>query len=131
MTKTLATPNIAITHTNPLGKLMDSSQLIDALGGTTVVATLLNVKPPSVHAWRKGAIPDDKLIRLAPVLEKAGVITRKELFPLDWQAIWPELVPMERRATDPEPEEGRAGRQLPSAKNLMGLGLDQSCNLKV
>lgn len=37
----------------------------------------------------------------------------------------------DRRATDPEPEEGRAGRQLPSAKNLMGFGLDQSCNLKV
>lgn len=70
---------------------MTSSELIDALGGTTAVAKLLNVKPPSVHAWRSGVIPDDKLIRLSVFLEKAGVITRKELFPNDWPQIWPEL----------------------------------------
>jgi DNA-binding transcriptional regulator YdaS (Cro superfamily) len=70
---------------------MTSSELIDALGGTTVVAHLLKIKPPSVHAWRDGLIPDAKLIRLAPHLESAGVITRQQLFPTDWKAIWPEL----------------------------------------
>lgn len=70
---------------------MNSSEMIDKLGGTTVVAKMLNVKPPSVHGWRAGGIPDDKLIRLAPILEREGVVTRRELFPDDWASIWPEL----------------------------------------
>ncbi len=72
---------------------MNSSEIIDRLGGPTAVARLLNVKPPSVHAWKTGGIPDDKLIRLAPTLEKAGIATRQELRPDDWHSIWPELAP--------------------------------------
>jgi len=72
---------------------MTASEIIDKLGGPTAVARLLNVKPPSVHAWRNGGIPDDKLIRLAPTLEKAGIATRQQLRPDDWQQIWPELAP--------------------------------------
>lgn len=71
---------------------MTSSELIDKLGGTAIVARLLNVKPPSVSAWRSGSIPQDKLIRLSLFSEKAGIATRQELFPHDWQQIWPELV---------------------------------------
>ena len=70
---------------------MNASEMIDKLGGTTAVAKLLNVKPPSVHGWRTAGIPDDKLIRLAPILERAGVATRQELRPDDWHSIWPEL----------------------------------------
>lgn len=70
---------------------MNASEIIDKLGGPTAVAKLLNIKPPSVHAWRTGGIPDDKLIRLAPTLEKAGITTRRELRPDDWAEIWPEL----------------------------------------
>ncbi|WP_313632524.1 transcriptional regulator [Massilia timonae] len=70
---------------------MNASEIIDKLGGPTAVAKLLNVKPPSVHAWKTGGIPADKLIRLAPTLEKAGIATRQELRPDDWQQIWPEL----------------------------------------
>ncbi|MDN4061281.1 YdaS family helix-turn-helix protein [Massilia sp. YIM B02769] len=68
-----------------------SSELIDKLGGPAVVARLLGIKPPSVVGWRANGIPDDKLIRLAPTLEKAGIATRRELRPDDWQSIWPEL----------------------------------------
>lgn len=71
---------------------MNASEIIDKLGGPTAVAKLLNIKPPSVHAWRTGGIPDDKLIRLAPVLERAGIATRRELRPDDWAEIWPELI---------------------------------------
>ena len=70
---------------------MNASEIIDRLGGPTAVAKLLNIKPPSVHAWRTGGIPDDKLIRLAPALEKAGIATHRQLRPDDWAAIWPEL----------------------------------------
>ncbi|MCU4119338.1 carph-isopro domain-containing protein [Variovorax sp. N23] len=72
---------------------MDAIKLIEALGGTFAVAALTGVKAPSVSGWKdSGRIPDDKLIRLAPVAEARGIVTRKDLFPNDWQAIWPELV---------------------------------------
>ncbi|WP_205683701.1 hypothetical protein [Cupriavidus malaysiensis] len=75
---------------------MDASTLIDALGGTNAVARLLNIKAPSVTAWREKGIPDDKLIRLAPYAERVGVATRKELRPNDWHLIWPELAEASR-----------------------------------
>ena len=75
---------------------MDALQLINALGGTYEVAKLVDVKPPSVSGWKEaGRIPDAKLIRLAPVAEARGLITRKELFPDDWHLIWPELADQE------------------------------------
>ena len=70
---------------------LTSSNIIDALGGVTIVAKMVNIKPPSVHYWRAHGIPEDKLIRLAPAIEKLGLATRKELRPNDWQALWPEL----------------------------------------
>ncbi|MDR5802590.1 carph-isopro domain-containing protein [Caballeronia sp. LZ001] len=70
---------------------MRPSALIDSLGGTTAVARLLGITAPSVHAWRKGGIPDDKLIRLAPLAEKRGICRRRDLRPADWHLIWPEL----------------------------------------
>lgn len=74
-------------------KAMDANTLIAALGGTNAVAELVGVKPPSVSGWKEsGRIPDDKLIRLAPIAEARGISTRKQLFPTDWQEIWPELV---------------------------------------
>lgn len=75
---------------------MDTNEFIDAMGGTFKVAAMLNIKPPSVSGWREAdRIPDDKLIRLAPIAEAQGVATRRELFPDDWQKIWPELIPTE------------------------------------
>lgn len=74
---------------------MTSDQFIDALGGTFAVAALLGIKPPSVSRWRGGrsvfAIPDDKLIRLAPIAEAKGIASRRDLRPDDWLQIWPEL----------------------------------------
>ena len=70
---------------------MNHGKLIDELGGTTVVARLLGIKAPSVHAWRSSGIPDDKLIRLAPIAEQRGIASRKALFKSDFHLIWPEL----------------------------------------
>ncbi|WP_407058830.1 carph-isopro domain-containing protein [Ralstonia syzygii subsp. celebesensis] len=70
---------------------MNHNELIDKLGGTTAVARLLGIKAPSVHAWRTGGIPDDKLIRLAPLAEQRGIARRQDLRPNDWHLIWPEL----------------------------------------
>jgi hypothetical protein len=70
---------------------MNANKFINLMGGTCEVARLANVKSPSVSHWRTHSIPDDKLIRLAPIAEQRGVATRKELFPDDWHEIWPEL----------------------------------------
>ena len=78
---------------------MDVSALIDALGGTAEVARLSEVRSPSVSGWRaSGRIPEDRLIRLSLIAEKRGVATRKQLFPKDWQVLWPELAKAECHA---------------------------------
>lgn len=70
----------------------DPNRLIDALGGTAAVAALLGVSAPSVSAWRRQGIPDRRLVRLAPLLEVRGVVSRKVLFPSEWPTLWPEMV---------------------------------------
>lgn len=41
----------------PIVGRMDDSKIIDALGGTTEVARLCKVRPPSVSGWRVNGIP--------------------------------------------------------------------------
>jgi hypothetical protein len=43
--------------------------------------------------WQNSEIPMDKLVMLAATLEKEshGLITRKALFPNNYEMIWPEL----------------------------------------
>lgn len=73
---------------------MDAQTLIEKLGGTSAVAALCKVKPPSVSEWKaKNHIPDDKLIRLAPVAEEKGICSRRDLFADDAHKIWPDLAP--------------------------------------
>lgn len=45
----------------------EASTIIDRLGGTTAVAKLCDVKPPSVHQWRADGIPKYRIqfLRLA------------------------------------------------------------------
>lgn len=84
---------------------MDDIELIEALGGTAAVAALAGVKPPSVSGWKEtGRIPDDKRIRLAPVAEARGLVTRIQLFPRDWHLIWPELIGADGAPPVPEQE---------------------------
>jgi hypothetical protein len=44
---------------------MDTNQIIDALGGTSAVARLCEIRPPSVSGWRaRGRIPKAQLMYL-------------------------------------------------------------------
>lgn len=56
------------------------------------MARLLNVTTQAVCFWRDGkrSLP----VQHCAVIEKAtsGAVTRKDLRPDDWQAIWPELI---------------------------------------
>lgn len=40
------------------------SQIIDSLGGTFAVASIFEIKPPSVSEWRKKGIPKARLMYL-------------------------------------------------------------------
>ena len=70
-----------------------ATAMIRLLGGPTRVSKMVNVSVPAVSMWQNGDIPYDKLVILAATLEKEshGLITRKNLFPLNYKLIWPEL----------------------------------------
>lgn len=51
MTEALASPNIAGMDN------LTASEIIDRLGGTTEVARICQIKPPSVSEWRSSGIP--------------------------------------------------------------------------
>lgn len=46
---------------------MTHSEIIDALGGTSRVAELCEVRPPSVSDWRKHGIPKARMMFLRAV----------------------------------------------------------------
>ena len=72
---------------------MTNSEIINVLGGTSVVAKLCSVSPAAVSMWRKTNIPADKMLYLAATLEKSteGVLNRRQMFPNTYKIIWPEL----------------------------------------
>jgi len=72
---------------------MNATAIIKLLGGPTRISKLVGVSVPAVSMWQNGDIPMDKLVMLAATLEKEshGLITRKALFPNNYEMIWPEL----------------------------------------
>lgn len=69
------------------------SQIIDILGGVSVVARMCKVSMSSVTHWRTRGIPTGQRLMLAARIEKEThkVVTRREMFPEDHLLIWPEL----------------------------------------
>jgi DNA-binding transcriptional regulator YdaS (Cro superfamily) len=76
---------------------MDTTEIIDMLGGTFAVAKRCNVTPGAVSQWRNNGLPNDKLVLMAAELEKKsdGMFTRQEI--PNWHLIWPELHKVKKR----------------------------------
>ena len=89
-------------------------EIIDALGGTSEVARLCEVQPPSVSEWRRLGIPKARLAFLR--------LARPAVFAILGMADPPPA----RRSTDAEPESGRAGRTPPSRDNVMTAPADRA-----
>jgi DNA-binding transcriptional regulator YdaS (Cro superfamily) len=72
---------------------MKATELFSILGGPTKIAKICGISVPSVSMWRNTGVPTNRLVFLAAEIEKAtdGVITRKSLFPENYNTIWPEL----------------------------------------
>lgn len=50
-----------------------AAKVIDALGGTSAVAKLINAPVSTVHSWRKIGIPASRLAHLRLVADTQGV----------------------------------------------------------
>jgi DNA-binding transcriptional regulator YdaS (Cro superfamily) len=101
-------------------------------GRQATLAKAIGAHAPDLSRWAKGTrkIP----VEHAALIEQAtgGLVTRKEMFPNDWDKIWPELAaPKSRRATDPTPEPGHAGRQPPSPHNMLDTVPDRAAVIPV
>jgi hypothetical protein len=72
---------------------MTTPEIIHLLGGVTSVARMLEIKPPSVHAWLKDGMPEYRLRDLAAQIEikSAGRFTRRNQWPDKYIFYWPEL----------------------------------------
>jgi len=70
---------------------MNTTEIIDTLGGTYAIARMCGVTPSAVTQWRSNGIPEGKLILVACELEKRsnGKFSRKEI--PRWDQIWADL----------------------------------------
>lgn len=62
----------------------------DILGGAVNLAALLGVSAQVVSNWKqRDAVPIERCVAIEQAT--GGQVTRRDLRPDDWQAIWPEL----------------------------------------
>lgn len=65
-------------------------QASDENGGPTALARKVGHTPSEVSQWISGTRPIP--MGSAAAVEGVSSVTREQLFPDDWQRIWPELV---------------------------------------
>jgi len=65
--------------------------LLQERGRQASLAKAIGAHAPDISRWADGSRPVP--IPFAPKIEAAtkGLVSRKDLFPKDWQDIWPEL----------------------------------------
>ena len=82
---------------------MTDTEIIALLGGVTSVARMLEIKPPSVHAWIEDGIPESRLIQLAAQIEikSNGRFNRAHRWPDKFSFYWPELAAAQQYQTHP------------------------------
>jgi len=70
---------------------MNTTEIINCLGGTFAVAKMCRVSPAAVSQWKHNGLPGYQLVWIAAELEKKsdGKWNRKMV--RNWQQIWPEL----------------------------------------
>lgn len=61
----------------------------DENGGSTALAKKVGRSASEVSQWISGNRPIPAVV--AGVLESVSTVTRRQLFPNDWQVRWPEL----------------------------------------
>jgi DNA-binding transcriptional regulator YdaS (Cro superfamily) len=83
------------------------------------LAKAIPAHAPDISRWADGKRPIPFEHGAAIESATGGLVTRQEMFPDDWERLWPELAPATRRATDPTPPPAHAGRQPASPHQIM------------
>lgn len=74
-----------------------------ACGGLAKLAELMGESAQTVSNWRARGVPIQKCAQLERAT--AGIVTRRDLRPNDWDRIWPELVDAEGAPAAPAAQE--------------------------
>lgn len=61
-------------------------------GNAAKLARDIGAHAPDVSDWASGVRPIPHKYGAAIEMATSGKVTRKEMFPDDWKAIWPELI---------------------------------------
>jgi DNA-binding transcriptional regulator YdaS (Cro superfamily) len=85
-----------------------SDYLSQGRGRATALAKGLGIKPPSVTQWAKGKKPIPRLHGAEIERLTGGLVTRQELFPDQWEQLWPELTPKRRKKAADQPLESQS-----------------------
>lgn len=80
-----------------MGAMNLSDYLSQQRGRQAALAKAIGVKPPDIIRWRNGDRPIPTKYGAAIERATGGQVTRQELFPAEWEQIWPELA--RRRAS--------------------------------
>lgn len=66
-------------------------------GRQAALAKAIGAHAPDVSRWAEGTRPIPVTYGAAIEAATGGLVTRQEMFPDDWQTIWPELASKPRR----------------------------------
>jgi DNA-binding transcriptional regulator YdaS (Cro superfamily) len=86
-----------------------SEYLSQERGRQSALATAIGAHSPDVSRWADGTRPIPVHYGASIEIATGGAVTRQEMFPNDWQTIWPELVTpaTDRRKSKQSPEQIR------------------------
>lgn len=62
----------------------------DCVGGQNRLADILGVSTQAIGNWKQRGVPIERCVDIENAA--SGAVTRRDLRPTDWQAIWPELI---------------------------------------
>lgn len=112
---------IARVKANCYSEVMKLIEYVKGRGSQRDLADKIGITPVLISQWANELrpVPPERCVEIERAT--AGQVSRKDLRPDDWHKIWPELAvaPAPRRATDPVPAPGYAGRQPPTTNAIL------------
>ena len=75
-----------------IGSMNALDRAIEVMGGVVRLAAAIGVGQSVISNWRSRGTVIDAVHCAAIERVTGGAVTRRDLRPADWEAIWPELV---------------------------------------
>lgn len=119
---------IASVKANCYSEVMKLIEYVKSHGSQRGLADKIGITPVLISQWANELrpVPPERCVEIERATD--GHVSRKDLRPKDWHKIWPELVNASapRRATDPAPAPGHAGRQPPTTNCILDTVPDRA-----